>query len=67
MNKFWWWIFKNEWIPLGRLAPYVLGLALKSKPHKVKRCLHKKTVCINEEGNAGVFCVDCGEQLEKEC
>lgn len=32
-----------------------------------KSCKHKKTVCINEEGNAGVFCADCGEQLEKEC
>ena len=30
-------------------------------------CNHLKTVCLNEEGNAGVFCVDCGEQLEKEC
>jgi len=31
------------------------------------KCPHKKTVAINEEGHAGVFCVDCGEQLEKEC
>jgi len=34
MNKFWWWVF--EWIPLGRLAPYILGLALGSKPRRVK-------------------------------
>jgi len=32
-----------------------------------KPCSHTKTICVNEEGNAGVFCVDCGEQLEKEC
>jgi len=38
----------------------------KSPPTKVK-CPHKKTVAINEEGHAGVYCVDCGEQLEKEC
>ena len=30
-------------------------------------CQHKKTVAINEEGYAGVYCSDCGEQLEKEC
>ena len=30
-------------------------------------CEHPKTVCVNEEGNAGVFCADCHEQLEKEC
>jgi len=32
-----------------------------------RSCDHKKTVCLNEEGNAGIFCADCGEQLEKEC
>jgi len=34
---------------------------------KAIECQHKKTVAINEEGNAGVYCTDCGEQLEKEC
>ena len=34
MNKFWWWIFEH--ISLGRLAPYVLGLALGSRPRRVK-------------------------------
>ena len=34
---------------------------------KVIKCQHKKTVAINEEGHAGVYCVDCNEQLEKEC
>lgn len=34
---------------------------------KVVECLHKKTVAINEEGHAGVYCARCGEQLEKEC
>jgi len=33
----------------------------------IKSCPHKKTVAINEEGHAGVYCVNCGEQLEKEC
>lgn len=37
MNKFWKWVWRNEWIPLGFLAPYVLGLALRSKPHRVKK------------------------------
>lgn len=32
-----------------------------------QECSHKNTVALNEEGNAGVYCVDCGEQLEKEC
>ena len=30
-------------------------------------CSHPKTVCVNEEGDAGVFCTDCHEQLETEC
>jgi len=34
---------------------------------KQSKCQHKKTVAINEEGHAGIYCVDCGEQLEKEC
>ena len=30
-------------------------------------CEHPKTVCVNEEGAAGVLCVDChDEQLERE-
>ena len=33
VRKFFMWIFKNEWIPLGFLAPYVLGLGLGSRPH----------------------------------
>ena len=43
------------------------------KPNEVKekeednKCPHKKTIAINEEGHAGVYCSDCGEQLEKEC
>lgn len=36
--------------------------------HEVEEsCPHTKTVAINEEGHAGVFCVDCEEKLEKEC
>ena len=34
---------------------------------KAVKCQHKKTVAINEEGHAGVYCVDCGEQLEGAC
>ena len=30
-------------------------------------CQHKVTIALNEEGYAGVYCSDCGEQLEKEC
>jgi len=37
MNKFWWWIWKNEWIPLGKLVPYVLGWALGSRPKRIKK------------------------------
>ena len=31
------------------------------------KCQHKKTVAINEEGHAGVYCSDCGEKLEDAC
>ena len=31
------------------------------------KCQHKVTIAINEEGHAGVYCVDCDEQLEGEC
>ena len=31
------------------------------------KCPHKKTVAINEEGHAGVYCVFCGEKLEDAC
>ena len=39
----------------------------REKIFKAAKCQHKKTVAINEEGHAGVYCADCGEQLEKEC
>ena len=40
----------------------------KKKPPPTKtKCQHKKTVAINEEGHAGVYCVSCGERLEREC
>ena len=35
--------------------------------NKALKCPHKKTIAINEEGHAGVYCTNCGEQLEKEC
>jgi len=34
---------------------------------KQSKCKHKKTVILNEEGYAGTFCVNCGEQLSHEC
>jgi len=30
-------------------------------------CAHAHTVCINEEGNAGVYCVSCGEKICDDC
>ena len=35
--------------------------------HLNKPCEHPKTVCVNEEGAAGMLCAECGKQLEKEC
>lgn len=32
----------------------------------LKRCPHKNTVALNEEGNAGVYCSDCGEKVSDE-
>ena len=32
-----------------------------------RECQHKKTVALNEEGHAGIYCIFCGKQLEKEC
>lgn len=40
---------------------------IKAVIKKALKCSHKKTVALNEEGHAGVYCVDCGEKLEKEC
>ena len=34
---------------------------------KQSKCPHKKTVAINEEGHAGIYCSDCGEKLEDAC
>ena len=34
---------------------------------KENKCQHKHTVAINEEGYAGIYCLGCDEQLEKEC
>ena len=40
---------------------------LKEIKKEKDKCPHKKTVAINEEGHAGVYCVDCGEKLEDAC
>jgi len=45
----------------------VIEDAKGDKNYPIPKCSHKKTVAINEEGHAGVYCVDCGEQLEREC
>ena len=34
---------------------------------KRRNCPHKKTVALNEEGHAGIYCVACGEKLEDGC
>jgi len=39
----------------------------KKPPPEKTKCPHKNTVAINEEGHAGIYCVNCGEQIEKEC
>jgi len=31
------------------------------------KCKHPKTVALNEEGHAGIYCVDCNEKLEDGC
>ena len=33
-------VFNAEWIPLGRLAPWVLAIGLWSWPHRVKAVKH---------------------------
>lgn len=45
----------------------ILNERKKRIQDKQSNCKHKKTVAINEEGHAGAFCIDCREQLEKEC
>ena len=32
-----------------------------------EKCPHKSTVALNEEGNAGIYCSDCGEKISGEC
>ena len=36
-------------------------------PPRIIKCQHKNTVALNEEGHAGIYCVDCGEKLEDAC
>ncbi len=35
-RPFWLWLWEAEWIPLGRLAPHVLGFYLGSKGQRIK-------------------------------
>ena len=67
-------IGRHKW---GKWHKYIIPkrLTLKSNPPIYKwlwwyisfKCQHKVTIAINEEGHAGIYCVDCEEQLEKEC
>ena len=37
MKKFWSWLFWCSGIPLGPIAPYVLGLSIGRMPHRVRK------------------------------
>lgn len=37
MRRFLFWLVIDSKFPLGKLAPYVLGLAMGRWPHKVKK------------------------------
>lgn len=37
MSKFLIWLVMGSNIPLGRLAPYIFGLAIGRRPHKVEK------------------------------
>jgi hypothetical protein len=39
MSRFLMWLIDN--VPMGRLAPYVFGLAIGRWPHKVKKTSNK--------------------------
>jgi len=52
---------------IQQLAKDLKNKKKREKISKAVKCPHKNTVAINEEGHAGIFCVSCGEQLEKEC
>lgn len=52
---------------IQQLAKDLKNKKKREKILKAVECQHKKTVAINEEGHAGVYCPKCGKQLEKEC
>ncbi len=54
---------QKEGFPENRIQMWLVGLDVDY----LARCPHKKTVAINENGNAGVFCASCGKKLEEEC
>jgi len=60
-------IWEND--KMGVEQPDVCHLhEVHSLMHKLNEpCEHPKTICVNEEGAAGVFCADCHEQLEDGC
>ena len=58
---------KTDTDTIQQLAKDLKNKRKRKEILKAVKCLHKKTTTINEEGNAGIFCVDCGEQLSHEC
>ena len=58
------WVFKEEWIPLGLLAPHVLAIALGCKSYgRVKRV---KPVEPHECGYPDGPCYECETSMEKQ-
>ena len=58
---------KTDTDTIQQLAKDLKNKKKRKKLLEVVKCSHKKTVTINEEGHAGIFCSECGEQLAKEC
>lgn len=55
MKKLAWWLWNSN-LPLGRLAPYVLGVALGNVPHKVKKSKPYKRRVANDKRRDGKPC-----------
>lgn len=53
---------QKKGFPEDRIQMWLVGLDVDY----LARCPHLKTVALNEDGYAGVFCSECGKQLEKE-
>ena len=55
--------FQKDGVPENRIQMWLCGLDVDY----LARCPHKQTVALNEEGHAGIFCCNCGKQLEDGC